>query len=554
MMYFFQNKFIPAVFLLIVSTCSFAQNPNIKCYFNHPVNTSVSSGANAVYLNGTFDDTVAAYIDRAKYTVDIAQYNFTSTASSIVAKIATSVNNAFNRGVVVRWIYNGSSGNSGLSLLNPGIKTLGSPTTSGYGIMHDKFMIIDANSATASDAILMTSSYDWSTQQTNYDFNNIVVIQDQPISIAFYNEFNKMWGGTGSQPNISTSTFGNYKTPSTQTSFNVNGTVIELYFSPKDAASTHLKNAINTADHELFFGIYTFTDYSVANAIKTKINSGVAAKGIIDQFSQTYSPYPTLKPLMGNNLILYTGSDIYHNKMMVIDADHPASDPQVFTGSYNWSNAGTNTNDENTIIIHDSSVANQYLQSLCQNFADLGGAACVSALPLRIVYFTGIRQQQNTLLQWSVADADALQYFEVDKSHDGTHFTAIASVTATHQVYGYTDENAGNGVSYYRLRMIDKEAHSVYSNIIQVTPRRKEDLVIYPNPVTDHLFVQLQNVLKNQMTIQIADVTGHILQQQTVAFNPGMTTVGFNTTSLAKGIYFLNIVGNDQHGVRFIKQ
>ena len=373
MTHFLKKKWIATVFATLISTFSFAQNPNIKCYFNHPVNTSVSSGTNAVYLNGTFDDTVAAYIERAKYTIDIAQYNFTSTANSIVAKIATAANNAYNRGVVVRWIYNGSSGNSGLSLLNPSIKTLGSPTTSGYGIMHDKFMIIDANSATPSDAILMTSSYDWSTQQTNSDFNNIVVIQDQSISIAFYNEFNKMWGGTSSQPNTAASAFGIYKTPSAQTSFNVNGTTIELYFSPKDAASTHLKNAINTADHELFFGIYTFTDNSVANAIKTKINSGIIAHGIIDQFSQSYSPYPTLSPVMGSNLILYTGNYIYHNKMIVIDPDHPASDPQVFTGSYNWSNAGTNTNDENSIIIHDSIIANQYLQSLCQNFADLGG-------------------------------------------------------------------------------------------------------------------------------------------------------------------------------------
>lgn len=58
-----------------------AQNPNIKCYFNHPVNNAISTGSNAVYLNNTFPDTIAAYINRARFTVDIALYNYTANAA-----------------------------------------------------------------------------------------------------------------------------------------------------------------------------------------------------------------------------------------------------------------------------------------------------------------------------------------------------------------------------------------------------------------------------------------------------------------------------------------
>src|ERR1700749_3302996 len=82
---------LPVVFLLNAAYC-FAQNPKIKCYFNHPVNTKISTGSNAIYLNGTFADTIAACINRAKYTVDIAQYDFTSTSTSTVARIAVAAN------------------------------------------------------------------------------------------------------------------------------------------------------------------------------------------------------------------------------------------------------------------------------------------------------------------------------------------------------------------------------------------------------------------------------------------------------------------------------
>ena len=106
------------MWLAVLCTCqnTNAQNPNIKCYFNHPVNNVISTGANALYLNNTFPDTVAAYINRAKFTIDIALYNYTASAGSNVAKIATAVNAAAARGVTVRWLYNtpGTS-NSGLA-------------------------------------------------------------------------------------------------------------------------------------------------------------------------------------------------------------------------------------------------------------------------------------------------------------------------------------------------------------------------------------------------------------------------------------------------------
>jgi len=269
----FRFRFLVLVLLcfMLQATIIHAQNPKIKCYFNHPVNNAVATIANAVYLYGTFPDTVAAYINRAKSTVDIAQYDFTSNPGDVVSKIATACNNAYLRGVVVRWIYDGGSTNKGLSQLNAGISTLGSPTTTGYGIMHHKFVIVDANASDTSVPIVLTASYDWSTQQTYSDYNNMVILQNKPLAQAYTTEFNKMWGGTAATPNAATETFGPYKTASTQHIFNVNGTTVELYFSPQDFVGTSLKNTINSANNDLFFAIYTFTDKSIATAIVNNI-------------------------------------------------------------------------------------------------------------------------------------------------------------------------------------------------------------------------------------------------------------------------------------------
>ena len=363
--------------LFFVGFQSFAQNPKIKCYFNHPVNTTASTGANAVYLNTTFVDTAVAYINRAKYSIDIAMYNYTVYGGDGLNAIANAINAAYLRGVGIRWIKNGSSTNSGLSLINNGINKLASPTTSAYGICHNKFMVIDVNSSDSNDAIVWTGSFNFSRQQSDNDYNNILIVQDKNVALAYYNEFNKMWGGTGSIPNTATSTFGPNKTASSQTLFYVNGTKVEVYFSPQDGLGQHLQNTINTANSDLFFGIYTFTDATVANLIKTKNSQGITVRGIEDQFSKTYSPFTILSAQLDTNFKVYSDATyIYHNKMLVVDANDISSDPQVFTGSFNWTAAAETKNDENVMVIHDQAIANQYYQSLCANFSDLGGAAC----------------------------------------------------------------------------------------------------------------------------------------------------------------------------------
>ncbi len=93
----------------------------------------------------------------------------------------------------------------------------------------------------------------------------------------------------------------------------------------------------------------------------------------MDPSSNSYSPKAILTPVMGSNLIIDNITGLYHNKMLIVDPSEPASDPLVFTGSHNWSASAENKNDENTVIIHDSTIANIYYQSFYQNFYDEGG-------------------------------------------------------------------------------------------------------------------------------------------------------------------------------------
>ena len=433
-------KMIGRLVMLLLAVCIYAnttaQNPRIKCYFNHPVNNAISTGKNAVYLNNTFPDTIAAYINRAKYTVDIALYNYTANAGSNVAKIATAANAAAARGVTVRWLYNvpGTS-NSGLSLLSAQVNKGISANYDSY-IMHNKFMVIDVNSPDTTEAVAQTGSYNWSDFQTSGDYNNIVFIQSKQVALAFYNEFNKMWGGTGATQNFANAAFSTFKTPSTQTRFTVNGTPVEVYFSPKDSLGGKLKSSIQTANYDLFFSIYAFTDFSLSNDIKFRYNSGVTVKGIIDEFNNGNNAYNNLLPVLGNNMIVFSGSDFYHNKTLLVDPLNPSSDPQVFTGSFNWTAQAQYSNDENAVVIHDAAIANQYYQSLCRNFTDLGGMPCV-ATPCPSGAVSIATKLRGSSYQWQLSTGGAFSNIPNNSNYSGSNSISLTITNSPTSWYGY---------------------------------------------------------------------------------------------------------------------
>ncbi len=397
----------------------------IAIYFNQPVDNSVSTGVNAAYLNNSFADTIVAYINRAKYSIDIAQYDYNQSGS--YANIATAINNAYLSGKKVRWIYDSSQVNTGLALLNPGIHTLGSPTTAAYGIMHHKFIVIDANSSNPNDAIVSTGSEDWGVTQFNLAPNNLLFLQDSALAHAYLHQFNMMWGDTGATPNTATSKFGPFKTDLGQHIFHIDGKLIELYFSPSDATNTHILSTINSANTDLYFGVFTFTVAADANAIVARQTAGVYTAGIVDQNSNTSAAYPILTSGLGTNLKTYVGSGalVYHNKMLIVDPSNACSDPTVLTGSHNWSTSANTKNDENTLIIHNDTVANVYYQSFKANFTSLGGtlntiAPCTTTtcgIPSGL-YATSVTST-TALLNWSPvsgAISYAVQYRVVGAS------------------------------------------------------------------------------------------------------------------------------------------
>ncbi|MEA3446769.1 MAG: phospholipase D-like domain-containing protein [Bacteroidota bacterium] len=334
-----------------------------KVYFSKSVDTSVSTGNDAIYLDDAIDDTLIAYINRAEYSIDFTIYDYNPAN---ISDIATALNNAHANGVIVRAIYDTTwSTVDFANLLSPNIHSIAAPATAEYGIMHNKFVVFDANSSDTEGAIVWTGSTNFEDENINTFANNVIIIHDQSLARTYRAEFNEMWGSNGDTPNLSESRFGPFKKDNTPHNFIIGGRQSACYFSPSDQTTSKIAAAISTADDELYVETMLITRYDLKDSIIARVNAGVLTKIILDSI-YNQSIVNDLESAIGNNFKLYGEAGIMHNKVMIVDPG--TSNTILLTGSHNWSNSAENRNDENTLILHNPEVANLYLQEFTRRF------------------------------------------------------------------------------------------------------------------------------------------------------------------------------------------
>jgi phosphatidylserine/phosphatidylglycerophosphate/cardiolipin synthase-like enzyme/DNA/RNA endonuclease YhcR with UshA esterase domain len=347
---------------------------NIITYFNLSVDNAVALNQNATQLFEAIDDTLIAYIDRATESLDITIYDFNLTN---ISNISDAINDAYNRGVAVRVISDGSlaATNTGIAAISSSIIKIPSPTASNYGIMHNKFVIIDAFHSNPNKAIVWTGATNWQDGQINRDANNVVIVQDQSLAKAYTLEFNEMWGSDGPTPSVTNSKFGPTKSDNTPHEFNIGGKRVECYFSPSDNVNNKLINTINTADNSMYFASMVITRFDLSLAITDKVASGVEAYGLTHSSVGTLTWSDLVNGMLPGHMLANADSanSIMHHKYLIIDQENSGSDPLVWTGSHNWSNNANNKNDENTLVIHDQNIANQFYQEFHSRFIQNGG-------------------------------------------------------------------------------------------------------------------------------------------------------------------------------------
>jgi phosphatidylserine/phosphatidylglycerophosphate/cardiolipin synthase-like enzyme len=498
----------------------------IKTYFSRPVDTTVATGTKAIWIYRAVDDTCIAYINRAKYSIDVAIYNFNFEG---IANIAGALNAAYTRGVTVRLVSDGGTNNSALAVLNPAIGKILRPVTT--GIMHDKFMVIDGNSTNPNDPIVWTGSCNWTDQNVNTDANNILFIQDASLAKVYQIEFNEMFGSTGPAPNPSMAKFGLAKADNTPHELIIGGNRVEVYFSPSDGVNTQLVSHINTANHDLEVGTMLITRTLISNAIIARSIAGVPSKVIIsNRGTSDATVIADLGAALGNNFKEYHEQGMLHSKAMIVDQSNTGSDPFVWTGSHNWSEAANVSNDENTIVIHQAEISNLFYQEFKYRFD--------KAIPLSDHPVLDLGPDQSVYGD-AVVQLDAGQFN-----------TYVWSTGAFTQLINVDSSGVGFGVKKIWCRVSD--SYGTQSDTVRITFKPHDaigepnslvkKLQVYPNPSDGNFTVSIDASRDQKVFLELITFDGKTILSRETPLQTGKNSVRMNNLRLSPGIYLLKLI------------
>jgi len=163
-----------------------------------------------------------------------------------------------------------------------------------------------------------------------------------------------------------------------------------------------------------------------------------------------------------------------------------------------------------------------------------------AALPVTFTTVTASKQNNGASIKWNVAQEINVAEYIVEKSTNGTLFSAIATVTAKgNSTYSAYDNSILSGTNYYRIKAVNKDGKISYSATTSLNSNAKGDVIsIYPNPTTNYF---VATILEANSALKITNVLG----QQVKQYNN--MPVGNSTISVAglpKGNYTVSVIAN----------
>ncbi len=298
--------------------------------------TNVPNDLPSNIVNTTFGKELVNLINNSKEEISFAIYGLRGQDDVLEALI-----NAKNRGVKITGIVDSDSHDKNYySDTHKLYEHFSIVSDHKSYIMHNKFFIFDKK-------IVWSGSSNISDTGTGgYNANNSMVIENKKIANIYLDEFAQMYKGK----------FGIWKKENSFEDIKTDESIISVYFSPKSKTyESSIKKLIQNAHKYIYIPIFYLTHKDLTEELLKAHKRGVEIKIILDASAarNKYSMHNFLRE-KGIGVKVENFGGKMHAKSMIID------DEYFVSGSMNFTKAGEQKNDENTIIVKNTKLAKQY--------------------------------------------------------------------------------------------------------------------------------------------------------------------------------------------------
>lgn len=198
-----------------------------------------------------------------------------------------------------------------------------------------------------------------------------------------------------------------------------------------------------------------------------------------------------------------------------------------------WPDGGANTVNPNggtTAIV------------LTSGDAALDGGSCFGILPVNISRFAVQKSGSLARLTWTTAQELNSREFVIERSANGSTFTAIGTVAAagfssTARSYNFVDNSPVKGMNFYRIRMVDLDRRFTTTETKTVL-FSVDAVLITPNPASSFANIYLTKNDNSITQIFVTDANGKMIERIKTADQ----IYQLNTSRYAKGLYIIKVV------------
>ena len=156
-------------------------------------------------------------------------------------------------------------------------------------------------------------------------------------------------------------------------------------------------------------------------------------------------------------------------------------------------------------------------------------------------------------LRWQTKYAFYATGFNIERSlGNSLHFSTIATAAVSEETsfkinYSLPDYNDYSGLSFYRIKQLNRDTGFVYSNIVSIKGIESLPFKIYPNPASNTLRIDIMPNQSGNFEIVIYDAAGKMIQQQTGVCTQYMhATTSMDISDLAAGSYQVKVLQPDK--------
>jgi hypothetical protein len=177
-------------------------------------------------------------------------------------------------------------------------------------------------------------------------------------------------------------------------------------------------------------------------------------------------------------------------------------------------------------------------------------------LPVNYLSFTGTVENTGVSLNWTTAQEQNSNYFEVQRSTDNNNYAAIGQVTAAHNSslptnYSFTDASPASGNNYYRLKEVDLDGNFMYSKIVSVNfgVTGQNVVAVYPNPAHESFQLQFKNMQTGKYEMSLLSPVGQVIQSRSIQVSNTASYIETVPLSsgLAEGTYIVRLIDQQHH-------